>query len=551
MQKIEECLKKRDSPYILESPDYLLDYSRQNLKNDTLESFSKRFEKDTHKRVLDMFAGEKINFTENRKVLHFLNRWPSADEKNLADWLSHPSIGKESQKDEILQDYSKIQDVSQKVSDFVDLVRSGEFKLGSGKPVKDIISIGIGGSYLGTKSVYNALKNNPKYKEKADGRSLHFIANVDPMSVYKVMTSVDVESTLVVVISKSFTTQETLQNMDLTLKWMLKYYAKAKPEMTKEAVLNGHFAVVTANAQKAMAKSISEKNIFGMFDHTGGRFSVSSAVGTLPLGLLFGNETIHEFLSGMHQIDLNFFGFENKDNSKTVSSCLKNNSSALLGFIDFFQINSQGYSSKAIVPYNDELADFVGHLQQLEMESSGKDKNLTSDKKSSSQVIFGDLGTNAQHSFFQSLHQSELRVPVDFIGFCKPQIDIGDYILQESGQSSGGIYDCFMANMLAQVDALALGKENKQEPHRNFEGNRPSTVLLFKGSLGAREVGQLIALYEHRVTVKGLLAGINSFDQFGVQLGKVMCKALLQKLQKGTDSLPGESEVTNYYLKHK
>ena len=304
--RIETCLKKRSAPYHLETDDFLLDYSRQNITDETLENFTKTFKNNTHKQVLSLFSGEKVNFTEKRKVLHYLNRWPLDDSQNLSEWMSHPMVGKGDSKADLLKDYNQIQKVSKKVSNFIDLVRNGEFKLASGKTVKDVVSVGIGGSFLGTKSVYEALKSHPKYKALSGERHLHFIANVDPMSVYKVMSSVDIESTLVIIISKSFTTQETLQNMDLTLKWMLKYYSDKKSDLTKEKILNGHFAVVTANGEKAMKRNISEENIFGMFDHTGGRFSVSSAVGTLPLGLMFGNETISEFLSGMHKMDKAF-----------------------------------------------------------------------------------------------------------------------------------------------------------------------------------------------------------------------------------------------------
>lgn len=551
IERIDTYLKKRSSDCFHETPDLLLDYSRQNLSDSILTSFENRFKQNTHGRIIDMFAGEKINFTEKRQVLHYLNRWPSDDRVNLGEWMAHPSVKKSDKKEDLLTSYDQIQEVSKKVHSFVDHVRSEDFKLASGKSVKHIISVGIGGSFLGTKSVYDSIKEHPKYRQLAGDMKLHFIANVDPMSVFKVMSAVDVESTLVVVISKSFSTQETLQNMDLTLKWMMKYYKDKESKLTEGQILNGHFAVVTANADKAMKKNISEKNIFGMFGHTGGRFSVSSAVGTLPLGLIFGNDTIRELLKGMHDMDRNFFGFEERDNAKYVNPCIRRNLGAMLGFIDFFQINSQGYSAKTIIPYNDELGAFIGHLQQLEMESSGKHKDLTPEKQSASQVVFGDLGTNAQHSFFQSLHQSELKIPVDFIGFCKPQINIGDYIHQENKDEGQKIYDGFMANMLAQIDALALGRENKEEPHRNFEGDRPSSVLLFKGSLGAREVGQLLALYEHRVTVKGFLAGINSFDQFGVELGKVMCKELVKKLAVAEGEVEGENRVTNYYVKHR
>ena len=208
-------------------------------------------------------------------------------------------------------------------------------------------------------------------------------------------------------------------------------------------------------------------------------------------------------------------------------------------------------NSKAVIPYNDELGPIVAHLQQLEMESSGKSLGL-SPGHSASQIIFGDVGTNAQHSFFQLLHQSDLKIPVDFIAFCKPQVNLSSYLLEDEHTDDSQIYDGFMANFLAQIDALALGKSNESEPHRNFEGNRPSSVLIFKGCLSAYETGIILAIYEHRVATKGFITGINSYDQYGVELGKVMCKGLIQFLKDpAAEELAKKGKSANYYVQHK
>lgn len=222
-----------------------------------------------------------------------------------------------------------------------------------------------------------------------------------------------------------------------------------------------------------------------------------------------------------------------------------------MGFIDTFQINKQKMNNKAVIPYNDELVPLVAHLQQLEMESSGKSVGLTNGD-SASQIIFGDVGTNAQHSFFQLLHQSEMKVPVDFIAFAKPQINLSEYLAEDPEFDDSEIYGGFMANFLAQIDALALGKKNIGQPHRNFEGNRPSTVLIFRNCLAARQVGMLVALYEHRVVTKGFLTGINSFDQFGVELGKVMCQDLIRILKNpSAEELELRGKCTSYYVQNK
>lgn len=208
-------------------------------------------------------------------------------------------------------------------------------------------------------------------------------------------------------------------------------------------------------------------------------------------------------------------------------------------------------SSKAVIPYNDELGPIVAHLQQLEMESSGKSLGLQP-RQSASQVIFGDVGTNAQHSFFQLLHQSDLKIPVDFIAFCKPQINLSQFLAQNQHTDDSQIYNGFMANFLAQIDALALGKPNQAEPHRSFGGNRPSSVIIFKGCLSAYETGMILAIYEHRVATKGFITGINSYDQFGVELGKVMCKGLMQFLKDPTaQELAKKGKSAKYYVENK
>lgn len=313
---ISSSIAKRQSDYWVETPDFLFDYSRQNMNDETLEDFQTQFENKACPKIKEMFTGHHINFTEDRSVLHYLNRW-SPEKLNLLEETAHrfkTELGLDTEPARLLQNAKDIFDVRKKVESFVDRVRSGDHKLTSGLPVTDIVCLGIGGSYLGPKSVYDALKNSPDYQKLAEGRRLHFIANVDPMSVYKVMSNVNYKQTLLIVISKSFGTQETLQNMRLAIRWMLKKYEEAESGKTKEEIVYGHVVAISANADRAVHAGIPRENIFGMFSHTGGRFSVSSAVGTLPLGLVFGNTMVHDFLEGMHSIDLNFFGLDSSLN---------------------------------------------------------------------------------------------------------------------------------------------------------------------------------------------------------------------------------------------
>lgn len=312
---IASLLPGRKSDFWIETPDLLLDYSRQNLDEARLQSFQTQYTSKIFPKIQQMFVGEKINFTEQRAVLHYLNRWA----KDKPEFLKQSAkaikqnLGLSDDVSQLTQNLNDIYKVRKQIEHFVTSVRNADFKLASGQQVQDIVCVGIGGSCLGTKSVYEALKESPQYKTSAKARKLHFIANVDPMSVYKVMSAVDYRRTLVIVISKSFGTQETLQNMRLVLRWILKLYQEAGAGLTREQVLNGHFAVITANENRALETGIAQGNIFAMFSHTGGRFSVSSAVGVLPLGLVFGNAAVDDFLRGMHVADLNFFALHEND----------------------------------------------------------------------------------------------------------------------------------------------------------------------------------------------------------------------------------------------
>ena len=319
---IASLIPSRQSDFWIETPDLLLDYSRQNLDEARLQSFQTQYSSKIFPKIQQMFVGEKINFTEKRAVLHYLNRWARDKPEFLIQKAKafKQNLGLSEDISKLTEDLDAIYKVRAKVEDFVTRVRNADFKLASGEQVQDIVCVGIGGSYLGTKSVYEALKESPQYKTQAKARKLHFIANVDPMSVYKVMSAVDFRRTLVIVISKSFGTQETMQNMRLVLRWMLKLYQQAGAGLTREQVLNGHFAVITANDHRALETGIAEGNIFAMFSHTGGRFSVSSAVGVLPLGLVFGNAAVDDFLRGMHVADLNFFGLQEKSKESRALS---------------------------------------------------------------------------------------------------------------------------------------------------------------------------------------------------------------------------------------
>ncbi|ESS30496.1 glucose-6-phosphate isomerase GPI [Toxoplasma gondii VEG] len=507
-----------------------LDFSRQKITLETLQHLvNLADERQVPAMVKRMFSGEKINQTENRAVLHVALRMPEGSEpvhvdgKNVLD---------------------EVHAVLRRIRVFSEKVRSGEIRGHTGKKLVNVISIGIGGSYLGTEFVHLALAAEGYAAEKAHGRQIHFLANVDPVDVWLAERGFDPEETLVVVISKTFTTAETMMNARSVRDWYLHHYKG------DERALGAHFCAVSTNLDGTSKFGIQSDRVFGFWDWVGGRYSVTSAVGILPLALQYGYDVAQEFLNGAHAMDVHF---------KTAE--LADNLPMLMGLISVWNATFFGYSNVAVLPYAQALLRFPAHIQQLTMESNGK--RVTMDGKTLDfdvgEIFFGEPGTNGQHSFYQLIHQGRV-IPAEFIGFCKSQRAIK---LKEEPVSN---HDELMSNFFAQPDALAFGKTpeelrkegipEKLVPHKTFPGDRPSCMLLFP-EISPFHIGQLLALYEHRVAVEGWLWGINSFDQWGVELGKVLAKGvrgILQKRREGkAPHESGQSELcssTRKILEH-
>ncbi|PFH33398.1 glucose-6-phosphate isomerase GPI [Besnoitia besnoiti] len=482
-----------------------LDFCRQKMTGETLQLLlNLAEERQVPAMIKKMFSGEKINETENRAVLHVALRMPEGSEPVMVD-------GKN-----VLDE---VHAVLRQIRHFSEKVRSGEIRGHTGKKLVNVISIGIGGSYLGTEFVHVALAAEGFAAENARGRQIHFLANVDPVDVWLAERDLDPEETLVVVISKTFTTAETMMNARSLRRWYLNHYKG------DEKALGAHFCAVSTNLEGTSKFGIQKDRVFGFWDWVGGRYSVTSAVGILPLALQYGWAVAQEFLNGAHAMDVHF---------KTAA--MADNLPLLMALVSVWNSTFLGHSNVAVLPYAQALLRFPAHIQQLTMESNGK--RVTADGQTldfeAGEIYFGEPGTNGQHSFYQLIHQGRV-IPAEFIGFAKSQRPIR---LQEEPVSN---HDELMSNFFAQPDALAFGKspdELRKEgvaehliSHRTFPGDRPSCMLLFP-EISPFQMGQLLALYEHRVAVQGWIWGINSFDQWGVELGKVLAKGVRGILQK-------------------
>jgi len=389
-------------------------------------------------------------------------------------------------------------------------VRSGEWKGHTGKPLTDVLAIGIGGSYLGVEFVNEALRTWAPAATAAAGRRLRFLANVDPIDVKRALDGLSAETTLVLVISKTFTTAETMLNAKTVKDWLIR-------ELGTPDCVAKHVAACSTALDKTAAFGIDSANVFGFWDWVGGRFSVCSAVGVLPLTLQYGFENVEQFLQGAHDMDVHF-----------QTAPLRENLPTLMGLLTLWNCTFLGYEGYAVLPYCQALVRFVAHIQQLDMESNGKRVQMdgATCPVATGAIYFGEPGTNGQHSFYQLMHQGRV-IPADFIGFMTSQNPV-----HLEGEAASN-HDELMSNYFAQPDALALGKtaeELRAEgvpetliAHKTFPGDRPSLSLLFP-VCDAYNLGQLLALYEHRTAVQGWVWDINSFDQWGVELGKVLAK---------------------------
>nr|BAC77714.1 cytosolic phosphoglucose isomerase [Arabidopsis halleri subsp. gemmifera] len=507
---------------MMEFDGLLLDYSRQRATLETVDKLLNLAKAaQLTEKISRMFNGEHINSTENRSVLHVALRAPKdavikADGKNVVP---------------------EVWNVLDKIKEFSEKIRSGSWVGTTGKPLKDVIAIGIGGSFLGPLFVHTALQTDPEALESAKGRQLRFLANIDPVDVARNINGLNPETTLVVVVSKTFTTAETMLNARTLREWIT-------AALGASAVAK-HMVAVSTNLALVEKFGIDPNNAFAFWDWVGGRYSVCSAVGVLPLSLQYGFSVVEKFLKGASSIDQHF-----------QSTPIEKNIPVLLGLLSVWNVSFLGYPARAILPYSQALEKFAPHIQQVSMESNGKGVSIDGLPLpfETGEIDFGEPGTNGQHSFYQLIHQGRV-IPCDFIGIVKSQQPV--YLKGEVVSN----HDELMSNFFAQPDALAYGKtpeqlqkENVSEnliPHKTFSGNRPSLSLLLP-ELTAYNVGQLLAIYEHRVAVQGFVWGINSFDQWGVELGKVLATHVRKQLHssrtQGT-TLEGFNYSTTTLLK--
>jgi glucose-6-phosphate isomerase len=478
--------------HVSEHGTCIADFSRQRVTKETLDLLIDLAEKVDMKGKIDkMFGGVHINTTEDRSVLHCALRAPrdkviEADGKNVV-----PDVW----------------EVLDKIKGFSEKVRNGEWLGATGKPITSVVAIGIGGSFLGPLFVHTALRTDQASANESKGRTLRFLANVDPVDVARALNGLDPATTMAVVVSKTFTTAETMLNARTVRTWL-------KAELGEEAV-SKHMVAVSTNLKLVKEFGIDPTNAFGFWDWVGGRYSVTSAVGVLPLALQYGFDTVEQFLKGAHDIDEHF-----------RTAPFEKNLPVLMALLGVWNISFLGYPCRAILPYAQALSKLAPHIQQVSMESNGKGVSI--DGKAlpfeAGQIDFGEPGTNGQHSFYQLIHQGRV-IPCDFIGLVKSQQSV--YLKGEVVSN----HDELMSNFFAQADALALGKtpielrsENVPDaliPHKTFTGNRPSTSLMLP-DLSAYTTGQILALYENVTAAMGFVWGINSFDQWGVELGKVL-----------------------------
>ncbi len=483
--------ERRTDALSFEHGGIFVDLSRQNATRETFELLlDLALERGLDSSIHSMFSGEHINETEGRAVLHVALRAPRD-----ATFLD--------QGENVVPEVWSVLD---KINAFSSKVRDGTWTGVTGKTLTHVVAIGIGGSYLGPAFVHTALENEPEASDAASGRKLTFLANVDPVDCVDALKHADPERTLAVIVSKTFTTAETMRNARTVRAWF-----KSK---LGEASIAKHMVAVSTNLKGVEEFGINPENAFGFWDWVGGRFSVSSAVGALPLSLHYGFDVFESFLKGMRDIDGHF-----------ASAPLDSNIPLVMGLFNVWNTTFLKRGTCAILPYAQALSKFPAHVQQLSMESNGKGVDMDGNPLSyeAGEIDFGEAGTNGQHSFYQLLHQGRI-VPAEFIGVLKSQADV---FLSEEASSS---HEELLCNFFAQPDALALGK-TAEDPHRNFPGNRPSLSMLLP-VLNAFTVGQLLALYEHRVAVSGFMWGINSFDQWGVELGKVLAGQVRSELIK-------------------
>jgi glucose-6-phosphate isomerase len=494
----------------VEAVGLYLDYSKNRVTDETLKLLLRLAEQSgLQSRIEAMFRGEKINITEKRAVLHVALRAPKGtsivvDGENIAP---------------------KVHSVLDKMADFSDRVRSGAWKGHSGKRIRNVINVGIGGSDLGPVMAYEALK---AYSDRA--MTFRFVSNIDGADFAEAVRDLDPAETLFIISSKTFTTLETMTNAHTARAWSLAGLGGDEASVAK------HFVAVSTNAAEVAKFGIDTANMFEFWDWVGGRYSMDSAIG-LSTMVAVGPDNFRAMLDGFHQMDEHF-----------RTTPFERNLPVLMALLSIWYNNFFGAETVAVLPYEQYLKRFPAYLQQLTMESNGKHVTLdgTDVARQTGPIYWGEPGTNGQHSFYQLIHQGIRLIPCDFIAFAKPLNPLGRH------------HDILMANVFAQAEALAFGKTLEQvkaegtpdwlAPHRVCEGNRPSNTILAE-RLTPETLGKLVALYEHYVFTQGVIWNINSFDQWGVELGKVLAQRIIPELESEAEPDLGHDSSTNSLIR--
>jgi glucose-6-phosphate isomerase len=499
----------RGERLVAEGAGLFLDYSKHRVTGETLKLLvALAKERDVEGRRDAMFAGEHINVSEDRAVLHVALRMPK-DRSLIVDG-----------EDVVKQ----VHEVLDRMSDFSNRVRSGEWTGHTGKPIRNVVNVGIGGSDLGPVMAYEALRHFSKRE-----MTFRFVSNVDGTDFAEKTRDLDPEETLFIISSKTFTTLETMTNAHTARQWAL-------AKLGDEEAIAKHFVAVSTNADEVSKFGIDTDNMFGFWEWVGGRYSMDSAIG-LSTMLAIGPEAFAEMLAGFHAVDEHF-----------KETPLESNLPALMGMLAVWYGDFFGAQTVGVFPYEQYLHRFPAYLQQLTMESNGKHVTLDGARVDyeTGAIFWGEPGTNGQHSFYQLIHQGTKLIPCDFIGFHKSLNPLGEH------------QDLLFSNVLAQPEALAFGKTPEQVkeegtadaivPHRVMEGNRPSSVILAE-QLSPRVLGSLVALYEHSVFTQGAIWGIDSFDQWGVELGKALAVKIIPELQAPDEPKLAHDSSTNALIR--
>jgi glucose-6-phosphate isomerase len=499
----------RGERLVAEGAGLFLDYSKNRITRETVTLLGELAEQSgLAERTEAMFRGDRINVSENRSVLHVALRMPR-DRSLIVDG-----------EDVVKQ----VHEVLERMSAFSERVRSGEWRGHTGREIRNVVNIGIGGSDLGPVMAYEALRH---YTNR--DMTFRFVSNVDSTDFVEATRDLDPEETLVIVSSKTFTTLETMTNARSAREWALS-------ALGDESAIAKHFVAVSTNAEKVSEFGIDTDNMFGFWEWVGGRYSMDSAIG-LSTMLAVGPENFHEMLAGFHDLDEHF-----------LNTPFERNLPALMGLLAVWYSDFFGAQTYGVMPYEQYLKRFPAYLQQLTMESNGK--HVTLDGRhvdyDTGAVFWGEPGTNGQHSFYQLIHQGTRLIPVDLIGFAKTLNPLRDH------------HDLLMSNVFAQAEALAFGRTEEEVraegtaeavvPHRVMEGNRPTNVILAE-VLTPRVLGSLIALYEHSVFTQGVVWEIDSFDQWGVELGKALAARIIPELESDTEPDLQHDSSTNALIR--